>query len=76
MKALRLAPDLEPPVDHGRVLSAEQVANELLGGQKGPRWVRRHLSGPGSGKLVLGHSSVFWYENMAKQWIASHLDGA
>lgn len=66
--AIRQEPTL--PEDLGRLLSAEQVANELLGGHKSERWVRRYMGSPEAGRLVLGHRSVFWYENLAKAWLA------
>lgn len=71
MRQLSAIPTL--PADRGRLLSAKQVADELLGGHKSARWVRQRMSGPGTGRLKMGHRTVFWYEYPARTWIASHL---
>ena len=54
-----------PPVPRGRLLSAEQVATELLHGSVGPAWVRRHLPHG----VRLGHSTVRWFEADVTWWI-------
>ena len=61
---LRLEPPVaqvtpEPPVARGRLLTAEQVAAELLQGSVSPSWVRRHM--PHS--VRLGHSTVRWWSD-------------
>jgi hypothetical protein len=63
-----LRPDtpLAPPPDRGRLLTATQVAAELLAGTVSPGWVRRHITP----KVVLGHSTVRWYEADVRDWIA------
>jgi len=55
---------LEPPPDRGRLLTAQQVAAELLGGTVSPAWVRRHVPH----KLTLGHSTVRWFELDVRAW--------
>jgi hypothetical protein len=57
----------ELPAARGRLLTAAQVAAELFSGTVSPAWVRRHVPG----KLVLGHSTVRWYELDVRAWIAS-----
>jgi hypothetical protein len=49
------------------LLTAAQVAAELFNGTIGPAWVRRHVPY----KLVLGHSTVRWYEHDVLAWIAT-----
>ncbi len=46
-------------------MTAEQVAAELLGGTVSPGWVRRHITP----KVVLGHSTVRWYEADVRDWL-------
>ena len=55
----------EPPPDRGRLLTATQVAAELLGGTVSPAWVRRHVPD----KVVLGHSTVRWFEADVRAWV-------
>jgi len=54
-----------PPPDRGRLLTAAQVAAELLGGTVSPSWVRRHVPH----KLTLGHSTCRWYELDVREWL-------
>jgi predicted DNA-binding transcriptional regulator AlpA len=54
-----------PPPDRGRLLTAAQVAAELLGGTVSPGWVRRHVTP----KVVLGHSTVRWYAADVRAWL-------
>lgn len=56
----------EPPADRGRLMTAEQVAAELFSGTVSPAWVRRNVPG----KIVLGHSTVRWYELDVRRWLA------
>jgi predicted DNA-binding transcriptional regulator AlpA len=63
-----LRPDAGPPApppDRGRLLTAAQVAAELLGGTVSPSWVRRHVTP----KVVLGHSTVRWYAADVQVWL-------
>ncbi len=60
------------PAARGRLLTADQVAAELFNGTVSPAWVRRHVPG----KIVLGHSTVRWYEFDVLAWIAARGDGA
>jgi predicted DNA-binding transcriptional regulator AlpA len=55
------------PPDRGRLLTAAQVVAELLGGTVSPGWVRRHVTP----KVVLGHSTVRWYEADVRVWLES-----
>lgn len=63
-------PDLPP--DRGRLMTAEQVATELLGGTVKPSWVRRHVPD----KVILGHSTVRWWELDVRRWLESQRKGA
>ena len=54
-----------PPVPRGRLLSAEQVASELLQGSVSGAWVRRHLPH----RIELGHSTVRWFETDVLAWL-------
>ena len=70
MTTLRLEPPsvsapLAPPPPRGRLLTAEQVATDLLAGAHSPAWVRRHVRP----KLALGHSTVRFYETDVVAWI-------
>lgn len=58
---------LEPPQDRGRLLTAAQVAAELFNSTVSAAWVRRNVPQ----KLVLGHSTVRWYEADVRAWIDS-----
>lgn len=59
-----------PPVPRGRLLSAEQVATELLGGAVSEAWVRRHLPHG----VRLGHSTVRWFEVDVQAWLEARRD--
>jgi hypothetical protein len=70
MNPLKLEPSsasapIGPPPPRGRLLSAEQVAMELLHGSVGPAWVRRHVPHG----VRLGHSTVRWFEADVVWWI-------
>ena len=65
LELLRPPGPLDPPPDRGRLLTPAQVA-DLLGGVTAA-WVRRHVPG----KLVLGHSTVRWYEGEVRAWLES-----
>ena len=67
LRVARPEPMPEPPPDRGRLLTAQQVAVELLDGTVSAAWVRRHVPH----KVVLGHSTVRWYELDVRAWIAS-----
>jgi predicted DNA-binding transcriptional regulator AlpA len=54
------------PVDRGRLLTASQVATECFSGTVSATWVKRRVPG----KLILGHSTVRWYEADVLGWIA------
>ena len=66
LRVLRPGPQSEPPPDRGRLLTAAQVAAELFNQTVSPAWVRRHVPH----KVVLGHSTVRWYEHDVLTWIA------
>jgi predicted DNA-binding transcriptional regulator AlpA len=56
---------IAPPVDKGRLLTAEQVAQELMSGTVSAGWVRRQVPF----KVVLGHSTVRWFEHDVQAWL-------
>jgi hypothetical protein len=72
LQVLRPTTPLEPPPDRGRLLTAAQVAAELLGGTVTPAWVRRHVRP----RLVLGHSTVRWYAGDVRAWLDERRTGA
>jgi predicted DNA-binding transcriptional regulator AlpA len=72
LHVLRPAGPVEPPTNRGRLLNAAQVAAELLGGTVSPAWVRRHVPA----KLVLGHSTVRWFETDVQAWLEARRAGA
>jgi hypothetical protein len=43
------------------------VAADVFSGTVSPSWVRRHVEP----KVVLGHSTVRWYRDDARAWLAS-----
>ena len=55
------------PEAHGRLLSATEVATELLQGAVSAAWVRRTVPH----KIRLGHSTVVWRESDVLNFIAS-----
>lgn len=67
LTVLRPEGRLEAPPDRGRLLTADQVATELLGGTVRASWVRRHVPG----KVVLGHSTIRWWEQDVRAWLES-----
>jgi predicted DNA-binding transcriptional regulator AlpA len=54
-------------VHRGRLLTATQVAAELFSGTVSAAWVRRQVPH----KVVLGHSTVRWFEHDVQAWIAN-----
>jgi len=60
----------DPPPDRGRLLDAAGVA--ALIGNVSAAWVRRHVPH----KLVLGHSTVRWYEADVRAWLEMRRDSA
>ena len=70
-RALEIVPThepapLAPPPDRGRLLSAEEVARELLGGHVSALWVTRNV---GAGKVQLGHVKRAWWEYDVRRWL-------
>jgi predicted DNA-binding transcriptional regulator AlpA len=59
--------DRAAPADRGRLLKAQQVADELFGGTVSASWVRRHVPN----KIRLGHSTVRWYQLDVRAWLES-----
>ena len=57
----------EPPTHRGRLLTAAQVADLLFSGTVSAVWIRRNVPH----KLVLGHSTVRWFEFDVQAWITS-----
>ena len=55
------------PPGRGRLLTAAQVSAELFDDTVSPTWVRRHVTP----KVVLGYSTVRFYEHDVLHWIAS-----
>jgi predicted DNA-binding transcriptional regulator AlpA len=67
LRVLRRSPaSTKPPPHRGRLLTARQVATELFCTTVSPAWVRRHVTP----KVVLGHSTVRFYEHDVIDWIA------
>jgi predicted DNA-binding transcriptional regulator AlpA len=64
---LRLEPPeagpLAPPPPRGWLLTARELA-DMIGGVSAA-WVRRHVPH----KVVLGHSTVRWYERDVREWL-------
>jgi predicted DNA-binding transcriptional regulator AlpA len=54
------------------LLSAEEVAMEILDGQVSPQWVKRNVPG----KVRLGHCTVVWEESRVQRWKAEKVDAA
>jgi len=67
LSVLRAEGPLPAPPDRGRLLTASQVAAELLGGTVTPSWVLQHIPG----KLTLGHRTIRWYEQDVRGWLES-----
>ena len=55
----------KPPPDRGRLLTAEEVA-ENIGGVS-PVWVRANVPH----KIPMGHRTVKWYDTDVNAWIES-----
>jgi len=66
-------PITTPPPDRGRLMTAEQVAADLLHGTVSESWVRRNVE---AGRVRLGHSTVRWFENDVRVWLESQREGA
>ncbi len=56
----------DPPPDRGRLLDAEGVAAEILGGLVTPRWVTRNVT---VGKVKIGHVKRGWFEKDVRAWL-------
>ena len=72
LHVLRSGGPVETPTNRGRLLNAAQVATELLGGTVSSAWVRRHVPA----KLVLGHSTVRWFETDVRAWLEARRTSA
>ncbi len=72
LRVVRPGTPPEPPPDRGRLLTAAQVAAELFGGTVSPAWVRRHVPH----KVMLGHSTVRWFERDVRAWLEGRRAGA
>jgi predicted DNA-binding transcriptional regulator AlpA len=59
-------PAIPVPTHRGRLLTAAQVAELLFSSTVSAAWVRRNVPH----KLVLGHSTVRWYEYDVQAWIS------
>lgn len=57
----------DPPPDRGRLMDSEEVAEEILGGARTERWVRRNVPH----KMRLGYSTVRWWEADVMKWLDS-----
>ena len=57
----------------GRLLDANEVANELFSGKVTPRWVRDRLR---AGRVKLDGHKVVWEENAVRAWIANKVEVA
>lgn len=53
----------------GRLLTARQIATEIFSDPKRERWVRQTVA-PES-RLILGHSTVMWWEQDVLNWLDS-----
>jgi len=58
-------PEVPTPTPRGRLLTAAQVATELFNCTVSAAWVRRQVPL----KVVLGHSTVRWFEFDVQAWI-------
>jgi len=65
------SPDAPPRVlpPRGRLLFVDDVVNEVFQGRVSAWWVRRNVA-PAQ-KLVLGHSTIAWYEDDVWNWVHS-----
>lgn len=64
MRPMRSLPTALPP-DRGRLMTAAEIATELMRGSVSPTWVRRHVGY----KVRLGHRTVLWYEADVRAWM-------
>lgn len=61
----------DPPLDRGRLMTGQQVADEIFRGTVSAAWVRRNVPY----KITLGHSTVRWCENDVRAWIETLRNG-
>jgi hypothetical protein len=64
LQIMQPTPPLPPP-ERGRLMTAEQVADAIFQGTVKAQWVRRNVRP----KVVLGHSTVMFYEVDVRRWI-------
>ncbi len=57
--------EVSTPAPRGHLLTATQVATEVFNGTVSAAWVRRQVPH----KIVLGHSTVRWFEYDVRAWI-------
>jgi hypothetical protein len=57
------------PKRRGRLLNASKIARDLFSETVSPRWVRQNVAP--EAKLVLGHSTVVWWEQDVIEWLES-----
>lgn len=55
------------PEDRGRLISAQEIGEELFRGSRSADWVKRVVCP--EGRLTLGHSTVRWWEYDVLKWI-------
>ena len=55
----------------GRLMTAAEIAQDIFRDHKSAEWVRRNLPN----KVVLGHSTVMWYEADVWEFIESRREG-
>lgn len=67
-KLVESAP-VQPPPDRGRLLTADEIAEEIFRSKVSAWWVRKNVA-PAK-KVVLGHSTVMWYEHDVREWVDS-----
>lgn len=58
------------PQSVGRLLTAQEVADELFRGHYSKRWVLDHVV---AGRVKIGHKPL-WEENTVKAWIARNTE--
>lgn len=59
----------QPQKRRGRLLNANKIAQELFSETVSPRWVRQNVAP--EAKMVLGHSTVLWWEQDVIDWLES-----
>ena len=57
--------------NRGRLMKAREIAQDIFRDHKSAEWVRRNLPN----KVVLGHSTVMWYEADVWEFIESRREG-